>query len=127
MNASGFTGYTPLHYAARERKAEVVEVPITSIACVERRSLTVSACLQLLLKSGGDANARSDSQQTPLHRVAWGGGADVARVSRVDTVDQAISVLRFCCRPEQTRLRWTRMETRRCMMQLTAITSTLQG
>ena len=30
VNVAGLTGYTPLHYAAREGEAEVAEVPLNS-------------------------------------------------------------------------------------------------
>lgn len=55
----GTTGYTPLHYAAREGHAP---------------------CVALLLARGARPDARTKGGATPLHRAAFAGRAEVVRL-----------------------------------------------
>ena len=88
----GDSGYTPLHYAAREGHAECVRALLASGANANARTRAGAAtplhraaftgsgaCVQLLLKGGADPCARDADGESALHKASANGHADVVR------------------------------------------------
>lgn len=88
----GDSGYTPLHYAAREGHAECVRALLASGANanartraggatpLHRAAFTGSgACVMLLLEGGADPCLRDADGESALHKASANGHADVVR------------------------------------------------
>ena len=88
----GDSGYTPLHYAAREGHAECVRVLLASGANANARTRAGGAtplhraaftgeatCVRLLLDGGADPCARDADGESALHKASANGHADVVR------------------------------------------------
>ena len=59
LNAKGYNGWTPLHYAARWNHLEIAK---------------------LLISSGADLEAKDNGGITPLHLAAWEKSLEVAKL-----------------------------------------------
>ena len=88
----GDSGYTPLHYAAREGHAECVRALLASGANANARTRAggatplhraaftgAGACVRLLLEGGADPCARDADGESALHKASANGHADVVR------------------------------------------------
>lgn len=92
---AGSSGYCPLHYAAREGHADIVQLLLAAGADpnaatragratpLHRAAYTGSAAVvRLLLSGGADPTARDSDGQTPLHKAEARGHAEVAALLR---------------------------------------------
>eukprot|EP00887_Chlorella_sp_A99_P005549 scaffold1.g5549.t1 len=89
----GSSGYTPLHYAAREGHADVAEFLLASGADINAATRSGGAAplhraaytgragvVRLLLRHGADLSLQDADGQTAAHKAAAGGHQDVLAV-----------------------------------------------
>ena len=92
LNKDGCKGYTPLHWAARKGKTEVVKLLLEHGANVNAKDrfgntpLHLAAwkgkteVVDLLLTNGADINAKNNDGETPLHWAACNGHTEVVEL-----------------------------------------------
>ena len=80
MQAIGYNGWSPLHYASRFGSIEVTKV------CRRSDSLFAEARLpiQVLLDRGANTEAIDKEKWTPLHHAAYAARVEIIKVHRRD-------------------------------------------